>query len=220
MSKSNFLLIVLGGVIVCLMVIAAFNVRKIQQSNNTAPVKNMVAIPSVVPTVAVPKGTMKDIFETKGIVDWQVFLHDKYAVGYPLDWQVFPMNSMSDSLRTTEAVNFRAKTDEIPAESGFTIYWVNNPQKLSYSAFLKQDTSKQVGLVSVSGAKISAWEVNGYHWEKIEGDSVGYVPIGNVRYAININNKLFYVVQFNNTSEVADVMNKAIKTMKFQVGGS
>lgn len=147
-------------------------------------------------------------------INWKTYTNTKYSyqLRYPSTWKVQSMNS-GEKLVETSAVNFRMVADKTPGESGFSLYITANPDSLLLTDWVTQNPDNGALLLDVS-KKInnSVVFINGLEWEKIDNNSIGFVPTGDVKYGLTHGGNLYFVVFY---SADPDTLDQIISTFKF-----
>lgn len=130
-----------------------------------------------------------------------------YELKYPKDWLAVSEEKLIESGR----VNFRSIDDQIPAESGFTIIVIENPQNLSVIDMCTDPKHSNTVLCTPKTLKTTDVVINQITWEKIENDSAGFVPAGTVYYAITHNKNMYLVIKYG----FKEVIDDALQTFRF-----
>jgi hypothetical protein len=164
-------------------------------------------------TQSLTEEEQKNLLPLNGTANWKTYENTKYGyqVQYPSTWLVEVMNS-EDQLAQTAAANFRMITDETPAESGFSLSVTSDPKDLSLTDWIKQNLNNGTFLVGANDITGSTVSVSGLTWERINNDSIGYVPTGLVKYGLAHNGNLYYVVVY---SADAKTLDQIMSTFKF-----
>jgi len=147
--------------------------------------------------------------------DWKIYTNTKYnyQVKYPPTWMVRAMDG-DKQLDQISKVNFRVITDEIPTVSGFDLSVIPNPDNLSLTDWVKQNPDNGVLLPSFTKEiESSLVLINGLNWERIEGDSIGYVPSGYIKYGLAHRESLYYVAVIIEYD--IDDLDQILSTFKF-----
>jgi hypothetical protein len=179
-----------------------------QQSINEQPIiplTQATTTPTVLPTT--PSPTINPT------TDWKTYINTKYRYQllYPSDWLVQAMNG-GEQLTQTSVTNFRMNSDKTPAESGFSFSVLSNPNNLSLTDWIKQNPDNGTLLLGVNKINSSIVSLNEQKWEKIDNDSIGYVPTGFVKYGLAHNGNLYYVVIYSTNTKTLE---QILSTLRF-----
>lgn len=166
-------------------------------------IKPSVPIPSkqpntLTPTI-VPSSTSSASVTTPS--DWKTYNNIKYnyQLRYPNTWLVQSLTA--GDLSQTSAANFRRTNDETPSESGFLFSIVSNSNNYSLTDWIKQNPNNGIllppGDKNISTIVGSIISINGLSWEKINDNSIGYIPTGYVKYGLAHNGNLYYIVVYS-----------------------
>ena len=140
---------------------------------------------------------------------WKTYTDPTYhfQVDYPPNW----ITQTSPGL-----VNFRQNNDTTPAESGYSLFVAQNKEKKSLVSICQSLPvgADFNGILCNHSVKIEDITVNGISWEKVIGNTAGFIPTGNVIYATTNNNLLYFFVEYSNTSNTLEVLDKAILTFQ------
>lgn len=164
----------------------------------SGPNCEFTACPSIKPATAEP--TLNQSL-------WKTYIDPTYhfQVNYPPNW----ITQTSPGI-----VNFRQNNDNIPAESGYSLFVTQNKGNKSLVSIcqsLPVGTDFN-GILCDQSVKVEKTTINGISWEKIIGNTAGFVPTGNVIYATTNSNLLYYFVEYNNINNTSEVLDKAIVT--------
>lgn len=173
------------------------------QLKNSFKQEESQSIPTVTPT---PDPT----------ADWETYINTKYSyqLKYPPSWRINSMAGEKDYSQTL-SVNLRAKSDEIPAESGFSIVVIPNIDNLSLTEWIKQnpDNGRLLPSNTTQTVPSSVVTINGISWEKIDTDLIGSVPTGDVIYGTPHNGNLYSIVLY--LREDINMVDQILSTFKF-----
>jgi hypothetical protein len=144
----------------------------------------------------------------------KTFINTKYnyKFQYSTAWEVGSYNNEDPGI--AKSITIRPVNDPIPAaESGYVIVAMPNPENLSLSDWVKQNPDNGILLYNHHNQIIKSTMIrNGVHWEKIENNSIGYVPSGFVDYGTVFQSNLYYVVSYGNDLTEID---QILSTFKF-----
>jgi hypothetical protein len=206
------LFIVFGLIIIAGSVFVGIQIGKNQITNRhlineqpTIPPIQAITTPTALPTI--PSSTANPT------TNWKTYLNTKYwyQLQYPTNWLVQAMNG-GEQLALTQAANFRMTSDKTPAESGFSLSVFSNPNNLSLTDWINKNPDNGTLLLGANKINSSIISINGLKWEKIDNDSIGYIPTGYVKYGVAYNGYLYYVVIYSADTKALE---QILSTFKF-----
>lgn len=128
------------------------------------------------------------------------------------DWEAQPSGFTATP---GASVNFRLKSDQTPAQSGFSVNVMDNPKSLTLKEWLRQNPDNGSLFPAVTGVTETFITVNGISWEQFTSGSVGTVPSGHVLFAAVHSGKLYYVTNIDESPQTASAAAAAVQTFRF-----
>lgn len=208
-NKKLLLGVLAGAIILALIGTVAFGAYQLGRSQTTNP-SPIVATPSTTPVVEpAPDPT----------TNWQIYTNTKYnyEIKYPSDWTAGVISSLGN-IATTSSVNFREKSDQTPAESGYVISVISSEDSLISQTCLKSGSyaggESAQGFLCGRNVQATTKVINGISWEVLQEDSVGNVPSGSIAYNTVRNHKLYFIISFSNPDKTF-FYDQILPTFKF-----
>lgn len=123
--------------------------------------------------------------------EWETYKDSRYGfeITNPGDW-VLCLNDYPASY-----INLRRKTDEVPAQHGFSIDVLENPNYQTLLELCEMGVfNENDGFLCKNNITSTKTMIGTVEWEKVENGSIGVVPSFEVILGTYHDNKFFYVV--------------------------